>query len=62
MNTPRKVPVTTLTGFLGSGKATLINQILTEQRGTGRVHGPEQGYLRCGREYPDGRLRTQRSR
>ena len=62
MNTPRKAPVTFLTGSLGPGKTALLNQILTDQRGTGRVHGPEQGYLRCKRRYPDGRRRTQRSR
>ena len=62
MNTPRKVPVTFLTGSLGSGKTTLLNRIPADQRGTGRVHGPEQGYLRCKRGYPDGRRRTQRSR
>ena len=61
MDTPRKVPAAILTGFLGSGKATLPNRILTEQRGTGRVHGPEQGYVRCERGYPYGR-RAQRSR
>ena len=62
MNTPRKVPVTILAGCRGSGKTALLNQALTEQRGTGRVHGPAKGYLGCEREYPDGRRRTQRSR
>ena len=62
MNTPHKTPVTTLTGFIGYGKTTLLKQILTEQRGTGRLHGPEQGYIRCERKYLDGRRRTQRSR
>ena len=62
MDTPHKEPVTVLTGSLGSGKTTLLNRILTDQRGTGRVHGPEQGYLRCKRRYPDGRRGTQRSR
>ncbi len=33
MDTPTKVPVTILTGFLGSGKTTLMNRILTEQHG-----------------------------
>ena len=33
MNTPQKVPVTILTGFLGSGKTTLMNRILTEDHG-----------------------------
>ena len=61
MNTPSKVPVTFLTGSLGSGKVALLNRILTEQRGTGRVNGPEQGYLRCKRRYPDRRHRTQAS-
>lgn len=28
-----RVPVTVLTGFLGSGKTTLVNRILTEQHG-----------------------------
>ena len=58
MDTPRKVPVSIHAGFLGSGKTTLLSRVLTEGRGTGRV----QGYLRCKREYPDGRRRTQRSR
>ena len=62
MDTPRKVPVSIDAGFLGSGKTTLLSRILTEGRGTGRVHGPAQGYLRCKREYPDGRRRTQQSR
>jgi len=31
--TGRKVPVTVVTGFLGSGKTTLINRILSEQHG-----------------------------
>jgi G3E family GTPase len=29
----RRIPVTVLTGFLGAGKTTLINRILTEQHG-----------------------------
>jgi len=29
----KKIPVTVITGFLGSGKTTLINRILTEQHG-----------------------------
>ena len=33
MNTPQKVPVTILTGFLGSGKPTLLNRILSEEHG-----------------------------
>ena len=32
-NTRRRVPVTVVTGFLGSGKTTLINRILSEQHG-----------------------------
>ena len=28
-----KVPVTILTGFLGSGKTTILNRILTEEHG-----------------------------
>ncbi|MGI9293224.1 MAG: CobW family GTP-binding protein [Pseudomonadales bacterium] len=31
--TDQRVPVTVITGFLGSGKTTLINRILTEQHG-----------------------------
>ena len=30
---PAKVPVTIITGFLGAGKTTLVNRILTEQHG-----------------------------
>ena len=33
MDMPRKVPVTIFTGFLGSGKTTLVNRILTENHG-----------------------------
>ena len=62
MNTSHKVPVATPTGFPGSGKASLLNSILSQQRGTGRVHGPEQGYVRCERRYPDGRRLTLQSR
>jgi len=32
-NDDRRVPVTVLTGFLGAGKATLLNRILTENHG-----------------------------
>ena len=28
-----KTPVTIITGFLGAGKTTLVNRILTEQHG-----------------------------
>lgn len=31
--TDRRVPVTVITGFLGSGKTTLVNRILSEQHG-----------------------------
>src|SRR5689334_16348400 len=31
--TPSRVPVTVLTGFLGSGKPTLLNRILSEKHG-----------------------------
>ncbi|MCY3795600.1 MAG: hypothetical protein OXG51_14685, partial [Gammaproteobacteria bacterium] len=33
MNTPSKVPVSILTGFLVSGKTTLLNRILNEEHG-----------------------------
>lgn len=33
MNINAKIPVTVITGFLGSGKTTLINRILTEEHG-----------------------------
>ena len=62
MNPQRKVPVRVFTGFLSSGNTTLLNQILAEQRGTGRVRGPEKGYVRCGREYPTARRQAQQSR
>jgi Flp pilus assembly CpaF family ATPase len=31
--TDRRIPATVVTGFLGSGKTTLINRILREQHG-----------------------------
>ncbi len=62
MNTQHKEPVAINAGLPGPGKRNLPNSVLGEQRGTGRVHGPEQGYRRCERRYPNGRLRTQRSR
>ena len=58
MNTQRKAPATALAGLPGSGTAVLLSRILAEERGTGRVHGPQRGYVRCGREYPAGRPRT----
>ena len=33
MDTKNKIPVTVLTGFLGSGKTTLSNRILSEEHG-----------------------------
>ena len=62
MNTPHKAPVTISAGFLGSGNTTIPHKIPSQQRGTGRVHGPERGYVRCERRYLDDRRRTQRSR
>ena len=62
MNTPRKAPVNNLSGFRGPGETALLNRTSTDQRGTGRVNGPEKGYIRCERRYPDGRRRPQRSR
>lgn len=62
MTTQRKAPVTALAGSPGSGKAAPVGRILTEEQGTGRVHGPVRGYIRCGREYPAGRPRSQRGR
>ena len=57
-----KVPVTVPTGYPGSGKTATLNRILSQQRGVGGVHGPERGYIRCERKYPDGRRQTQVSR
>ena len=62
MNTQHQVPVTTLAGFLGSGKTTPLKRILTEQRATGRVLGPEKGYLRCERGHLESRRQSQRGR
>jgi len=62
MYTPRKASVTVFTAVRGSGKTTLINQILTGQRGNARVTGPERGYLSCERRYPEGRRRNQGGR
>ena len=62
MNTPHKVPASVLAGSLGSGKTASLSRILSEQRATGRVHGPEQGYVRCERKYPVSRRPGQRSR
>ena len=38
-----KTPVTIITGFLGAGKTTLINYILTERHGK-RICGPRGGW------------------
>ena len=61
MNIQHKAPFTISAGYLGSGNTTLLNKILSQQRGTGRLHGPESGYIRCERKYPHGRRQTLRS-
>lgn len=33
MSTKKEIPVLLLTGYLGSGKTTLVNHILTNERG-----------------------------
>ena len=62
MNTPYKAPVTTPTRFIGSVNTTLLNNILRQQRGTGRVHGPERGFIGCERRYLDDNRRARQSR
>ncbi|MDE2780909.1 MAG: hypothetical protein OXI91_14715 [Chloroflexota bacterium] len=59
MDTSRSAPDTVFSVFPGSGKNTPPDQILTRQRGTARVNGPEQGYINCDRRRPDVRRRTQ---
>ena len=49
-----KLPVTVITGFLGSGKTTLINHILTEKHGV-RVCVPCFEVVRDGRGAADAR-------
>ena len=47
-----KTPVTIVTGFLGSGKTTLINYILTEQR------APPASFFRCSPQNARGAARN----
>ncbi|MCY4364862.1 MAG: hypothetical protein OXE17_01340 [Chloroflexi bacterium] len=62
MNTQQKALDTIISGVHGSGKATFPHSVLGEQRGTGRVQAPEQGYRPCEHRYLEDRRRTQRSR
>jgi hypothetical protein len=43
------VPVTLLTGFLGSGKTMLLNEILADPRMAGRMAVPEKGGVQSSR-------------
>ena len=47
MSAGQKVPVTILTGFLGSGKTTMLNKILGEEHGN-RIAFIENEYGKVG--------------
>lgn len=48
-----RTPVTIITGFLGSGKTTLINHILTSERSTCRLCWAQRGWNLAGGRLQD---------